>query len=508
MDLNLTDFDVVSEKIKLNQKAEIPLDADIALADYEPSAAKVFRCKINAYVSSKNIIGNGVNIEGTANITVIYCDEDNNIFAAEKEMPFKKSVEAPFALDGGNAEVTLTPVTQSFKAVTERKISIKATLNMDIKVTDKEINSVISNLEDEDFETLCGSTKAVIPIGKAEKFFIIDEELNLKDTSDSIEKIIFTHHNADISETKILNNKIVVKGNLNIELFYRTTNNTYEDFNTKLPFNQIIDFNGVGEDCNWDAGVEISNINVTARTSQNGECKTVMLVAKLCVSANAFCEKDIPLVYDLYSKNYETEIEREEICFNKVIHKSKESFICKKSISLPENSLGEVIKLWCESGKCINKITEQGLTICGNITVCTFVKENSGNIVYVERDIDFDYPINLNEKLNSPICTANAEILNTNFTVISGGNIEISMELEISSSVYDHFNISAVSKINIDESKRVSNKTSIFAYYAEKGENVWEISKNFLADRKSFLEINELQGETVLTPAMLIIPRI
>ena len=507
MDLNITNFDVTTKEIKLSQTAELPIDIDISLSEYEPDIKKILKCNMVSYISSKQISGNGLAVEGNVTVTLIYCDKDKNLNSVQKQIPFKKNFEASSMLDGGEADVYAASSVNSYLLLTESKVAIKATVRLEATVTVSEKKSVISDLDNDCFEQLRGDAKATTPIGRTSKSFIIDEEFELDTKELPIAKIINCSYFVGINETKIISNKIVVKGQLNINVFYRTNQNTFECYKNIIPFNQIVDINGVTEDCKCDTTIDICSINLTTRTSSNGECRTMMLVAKLMVNAEAICESEIPIIYDLYSKRHETDIVKKDICFDKIIHQSKEIFMCKKNIVMPENEVKEIVNLWCESGKCICRFNETNLTVSGSVTVCTIFRDAQNEAGYFERIIDFDFPIEIMKETASPKCKCKAEILNTTYSLNSSGDIELSLELQIMSTVYDTVNMEVITEVTVNESKMINNTTSLIAYFAESGENVWEISKSFLADRTNFIALNEIKEETIKTPKMLLIPR-
>ena len=508
MEFKITTFDVTTENIKLEQTAELPIDADISLADYEPDIKKILKCEIKPYISSKRISGNALGVEGTATLCVIYADSDGVVFSTEREVPFKKLFEASSMLDGGNCEVYITPTTYSCRAVTERKLSIRGSVKIDVNVFVPQKKQILSDIDSSYFETLSGETQATTPMGTAEKTFVIDEELALSDSLPSAAKIIRSTATPDISECRIINNKVIVKGNLNITAFYCAIDGNTCTYKTEIPFNQIVDLVGIGENCECDARVTVCNLNLSTRTSQNGECRSFMLVCKLLVTAMARCESNVPVIFDIYSTKFEIKPKKEEVSFNKIVYQANDTFSCKKSLSMPEGSALKVLGLWCLSSSCTPCFDENGMRLCGSITACIIAADENDEPVYFERIIDYEYPTQISGTLNQPKCRPSAEILKVEHTVSSLGDIELQLDLQLGATVYDIKTVSLITELEIDENKTVcSDNTTLIAYYAEEGENVWEICKSFLADRTELMEINDIKEDIISSPCMLLIPK-
>lgn len=508
MDYKITNFDVTTENARLKQTAELPIDADITLADYEPDIKRILKCEIKPYINSKRITGNALGIEGTAIVTVIYCDSNSLVFSSEAEVPFKKLFESEAILDGGNCEVYITASAHTCRAVTERKLSVHGAVKIDAVVYTFQKKQIISDIDSNCFEMLTGETEATTPMGNVDKSFVIDEELVLGEGMPSASKIIQYAAVPVISEHKIINNKIIVKGTLKVTAFYCTLQGEACNYKTDIPFNQIVDLVGIGEDCECDTKVSVSSLNISTRTSQNGECKSFMLVCKLLITASARCESNIPVIFDIYSTRFEMKAKKEDVCFNKMVHQSSEGFNCKKTLPFPEGSFNRIINLWCHSSNCMPRFDDSGMQFSGTITVCIIAADENNEPTYFERIIDYDYPIEIAANLKRPICRPTSEILNTEYCLTPAGDIELSLELLLGATVYDISNVSLITEIEVFEDKEVnSNCATIIAYYADKGESIWEISKFFLADRKELMTMNEIKEDKVTSPTMLLIPR-
>jgi hypothetical protein len=123
-----------------------------------------------------------------------------------------------------------------------------------------------------------------------------------------------------------------------------------------------------------------------------------------------------------------------------------------------------------------------------------------------EKIIEFEYPVSFDENIISPKCSPQIIIGDCDFTLQSTGQPEIKLELIISVDFYDTYTHNVITELEIDENTPLKNKASLIAYYADKGENVWQIAKSFSAKRNEFLKINHLTEETVTNAKMLLIP--
>lgn len=508
MNFKITNSDVSTEKIYLEQMAEIPIDIDFSLSDFEGNIKKILNCEVVPFITEKNINGNTFCAEGEVIIKVIYSNESGEIYCTEQSTPIKKVFETDKNIDGGCGEIKIHTSLHSCRAVTERKISIRSSLRVEATVTMIEKNEIISDIDCDTFEQLKGEAFATIPLGITQKSFIIDEEIVLPQNLPPAKRVVRTEAIARITDCKIVADKTIVKGNLKITIFYCTEDDEYAKYYENIPFNQILDIPGISELCDCTASTEIFGLNISARNTDENEGRKFMVICKLEVNALARCSNNIPVIYDLYSTNYAATSKSNKVSFPKLIKQINETFLCKKAITIPDEEATEILDIWC---KCVNlntKYEQNSILLSGNISAYIIYKDSDGFPGCFEKVIDFEYPINFDFQINTPKCQAEIIIADSDYTLQGSNEPEIKLELIINASIYDTNTYSVITDLEIDENSTIKNKASLVAYYADKGEEVWNIAKSFSAKRNEFLKINHLTEDTVTSPKMLLIPLI
>ena len=66
-------------EVNMIPTVEQPIETEFLIPEYCPDIIKILKCEINPRILSKNLSGNLLEIEGCAEITVIYCAEDYKI---------------------------------------------------------------------------------------------------------------------------------------------------------------------------------------------------------------------------------------------------------------------------------------------------------------------------------------------------------------------------------------------------------------------------------------------
>lgn len=85
-----------------NETCEQPIDVDFTLPDFCADISKIFKCRAVSHISSKNLGGKVITIDGSVCITVIYCDENGKLCSYEYQYPFSKNLEMDEEASGAN----------------------------------------------------------------------------------------------------------------------------------------------------------------------------------------------------------------------------------------------------------------------------------------------------------------------------------------------------------------------------------------------------------------------
>ena len=99
-------------------------------------------------------------------------------------------------------------------------------------------------------------------------------------------------------------------------------------------------------------------------------------------------------------------------------------------------------------------------------------------------------------------------VISTGYTISGDSRLEIRLEMAVNAAVYECSEINLVNNISIDENKPISKSDSaaLTVYFAESGENVWEIARRYLANTDEIRRLNELDGDQLTQTKMLLIP--
>ena len=98
MECNAIRQAVCANEVVYDSVVEVPLENDVILPDYCPDIVKVLKCTVNACVSSTQVQGRQMTLEGMCTVHLLYLGEDSagsslQLRSIDTRMPYSKTVD-------------------------------------------------------------------------------------------------------------------------------------------------------------------------------------------------------------------------------------------------------------------------------------------------------------------------------------------------------------------------------------------------------------------------------
>lgn len=503
---NLT-ANIVTNNIIFNQSAEQAIDIEFTLPDFLPSINRILKCKAVSMISSKGINGSIVNIDGCVTVTVIYVNDDNKVFSYEYQYPFNKNFDIKENCQNMIIECSTSCEYINCRAVTNRKIDIHGATSIEINCIAKKSVEILSDIDNDDIEVNRISIPATTPMGCSEKYLIIEEELEIGQGQPSVMSLLRYTSTPVLKENRLINGKVIIKGELHILAIYSDEGGNLQNIKSCIPFSQILEIDGISDECETKTKISVAYIEIKPKTSSNGEIRSFLLNSKLLIKSEAYCENDIEVISDAFSKRYFAEISKNCVSIKKLIKSIQEEFSCKKSFTLNDADISSVLDLWSDVQSVNCKTEGRTVYVTGVVLVGIIAIGSEGIPVYHEKSIDFEYKCSLDEEKENMLCEADLEIISSSFTLTATG-IELRLELAVNACVYQENNVCYVSDLKLDKSNTSNNTDygAIVIYFATAGESIWNIAKQYSSTVNEIKTLNNITDNVLSTNKTLLIP--
>ena len=490
-----------------HESAELPIDVDFTMPDYCPEISKILKCRAVSRISSKGVNGRNITVDGNVTMTLLYADEEHRLCAHEYIYPFNKTFEMSADADGGVLTCKTRCEYLNCRAVTGRKMDIHGAIGLTVFLRKRTCTEVLSDYDDPTVELLRGTVPATSPMGNAEKYLQMEEEIELGQGQPSLRSLLRYDAAVTLRESKLLHEKAVVKGELLLTVLYCGEDGGLQSVKSALPFSQILELVGIDELCSSDTKIELAGLELKPRQSASGEVRSLTLNAKLLICTEAYCDNDVAVISDAFAKRYETEIMKSDLRLRKLCMNLTESFHCKETFNFENGAVGSLADLWCEPQISYVGTDGKDITVKGTVQVNMVLYGTDGVPSCFEKKMDFEYRLPTEKETGGLSCEPTVEVRNTAYTITGENSIEIRTELGIHAGVYENKELRLISDLEVNEQKALVKKDcgAMTVYFASAGEKIWDIAGRYAAGVEEIMRLNQC-ADFLSEDKMILIP--
>ena len=490
---------------------EIPIDLDFSLPDYCPDIQRILKCHVCPNITARNISGDRLNIEGNANIRLIYLDADNmNIKCCENSSPFSCSIDIKCSPENAIALTCARVEYINCRAVSPRKIDIHGAFTVCAKIYSKNSLSVTSSVSGKDIEQKTEKIKCSNLTSMGQQQFSINETLEPGENKPSPEAIIKSEIYATINDYKVMPNKIVAKGEITLKILYISDIESGKIENTEysIPISQIVDVPGIDDDSRYVINAEILSHEESLQNDSSANSNLISTDIKIALTVTAYNEKDAQIVSDVYSTDYNLETENKTITLSKLSEIIKDNISHKGSIDLPGTKISQIIDLWSDTLSAKTIAGEEKPTINIKMNVCFIALDENNTPFYIERILDFNHTPDSSEQLANYVSEINVSPISIGYNISKENKLDIKANLSIYGAIYLNEKYNMITSAQSDETIPGDKDTgaSLTIYYASEGEPLWDIARKYYTSVNAIKRENDISEDKVPTNSMLLIP--
>ncbi len=488
--------------------AEVPVDVDFTMPDYCPEISKILKCRATARISSEDAQARKITVDGVVTVTVIYADDENNINSYEYQYPFSKSFDTACDVSDSFVRTRAKCEYINCRAINERKIDVHGAVGVYVNAMLKKSREIICDIDDEGIEVRRSGIPATMPLGYSSKYVLIEDEIPVGDSQPDVMCLIRYDSAVKLGECKLLSGKAIIKGELMVNLLYRGEGGLPQSLDTVIPFSQLVEIEGIGEDCDCEARADVAYLEVKPKFNSSSVSRGFSVDGKIRLTAEAFCQNDVEVVIDAYSREYEAQITGDEVYFNKLICSINDTFSAVKTIDFPSDTISRVCDASCEVKNVSTEFEGDCLVVSGTAVCGIMALDNDGAPSYYERPVEYEYRYKLPVSAENLIADSQVDVVSVGYTMSGDKKTELRVELSVTASVYSPSKVSLISDVQVNREKpaKNNNRGALTVYFAESGEQIWDIARKYLADINEVKRINDIKDDNLTSGQMILVP--
>ena len=469
---------------------ETSVEGEVIVPDYYSGIMRIVKTEAIPYILSKDIRDARVYAEGNVCFRVLYICENGKINGYTTTMPFSQNIDVKTE-NLTCCTVEAKTVYVNTRALNPQKLYFKATISVSADCTvESELCAVktadeMKNIymQTESFETFSVVCEAQKPLRLTDDISI--ENKNVK---------MILRHDSNIVETerKLVNGKLIVKGDLVLKILY-TESETSEILSAtqKSGFSHILEMKDVDESCIFDINYNVSDLSVSLLSNSSETSSAITYDAEIFVSAVAFKNKEEIVCLDVFSTENKVDITTAEMLTQSVCSVKKEIFV-RQSVDIGNYTKIHDISVLPELENA-DYYTENGtMNVNGNMICSVFFTDTEGDFTTCERKIPFELQLPVKAGGTAAIAKCGANIEACAFVEKDESSIEIRVDAICVGTVSVLNQKCIVTNADITDSPIQQRNSGITIYYADKNENVFSIAKKYSVDPQVLKTVNEL----------------
>ena len=490
--------------------SEQTVDGDITLPDYCPDIKRILKCMVTPCVISEQCVGDRVTIDANAFVQVLYVDDNNNVFCYDKTFPFSKNMELGKQIDNPSLEVRMKTAYANTRAVSQRRIDVHASVAISVSITGKKEIEAVCDAENCGIQLLKDFTAVSDYIGQVTKSFTLNEVMEIGKSKPPVRQIIRQKVTPLMSEIKVINNKLFLKGELRVTVLYcaDTNDGTYETFENSLPVSQIIEFDGIDENSDYSVRLSVSSLTVIPKSNSAGEKKLFDVTACLNAVIKADKKVDVSLPSDCYSTEFNVKSDKKLVTFEKICDRFEDLILIKKNEEFSNTAIGEIINIWCDDVVTTYTCVGNELKIIGTTNVSILGKDTDGQPFYAERAVTFEKVKNIDGDCKDLICSSDGIVSAVGFVLSGSNRIDLRIEIKLNVTLCRRNTGEILTDISCEGIPKEKKCSALTIYFTEDGEVLWNIARKFNTTIDAIKNENDIKENSPLNKCMLLIPKV
>jgi len=504
LELNLTHLNCYDTILEDTISQEETMEAIVP--DACPDILRIVDTEGTVFLTGKEVKEGRAEISGVVKATVIYLpDGMRGLRRMEMTIPFKGVAER--AGIKPPCKLVVCPRIQSAdtRMLNPRKILTRVDLAITVKAFAPQTSTVCSgtqNGEERGVQQRCMDQDVYMVTAVQEKPFTFSDEVNLSGSKPGAEELLKSRAELWCNESKIIGNKLIFKGEVNLQVLYRTMDETLFSTMFSLPFSQIMEVAGVEEDANSMLDILLTEVSCTL--TGDGEGRTIAVSLGMLAQAVVREIRRVELLSDLYSTMYELRPELLHYDFNllEAGGTNRQSLREHLETELPVKTVSDIN---VNVGPLSQVRERENVRLSAEVSVTVVYIAEDGSACAASRRLTSECQLALPEGCS---CSFDCKSVGERLATPVADGLEVRFPLDFRYLALSPRRVAGVSKVMLDENevRDTSNQPSVILRMVEE-EGLWDIAKTYATTTGDIMRANGLVDEEAPRSRLLLIPK-
>lgn len=445
-------------------------------------------------------------LSGTVRAVLLYVpDGAEGVRRMEVSLPFTCTADAPAITPA--CQITALPRVQGADArlLNPRKVLVRVSLAADVQVFCPGSVSVCSGIPEAErfgMEQMWERYDTYTTVCVREKPFTFSDDLTLSGGKPEAEELLKSRAYVRCNEAKVIGSKLIFKGEAQLQLLCRGVDGDLFTTEFELPFSQIMEVSGAGEEAGCGVQVILTDLECTM---DGGDGRMFSVSLGLLAQAVIREERTVELLTDAYSTAYPMAVQRCSHTLERLIDRGEKEITVRELLET-----GALLKDAADAYASIGALTQsrdgERVTVTAQVNVTALYQAEDGNMGSITRPLSVACTLELPEYAG---CTCQCCCTAPVFAVAAAGGLEVRFPMSFRYAALASRTVADISGITVEENQPLdhSQRPSIVLRMVGPGERLWDIAKAYGTTAGDIVQANDLEEDAPVGGRLLLIPR-
>ena len=522
MEINITKEAFNVNKVVCEKKEIINIQGDMIVPDSKPDILNTINTSGNACIYKKEVMEGKIKIDGNILAYIMYLADSNeesetnrnainsvesatrvdNIRGLNTSIDFSETFNIPELESGMNVDISPSIRGIECKVINGRKIGIKVTLEIGMKVYSKETVEIITDLNDKNIQILSKNMKINSLLGDGTTKASIKENISIPST-DNLAEILNAQINLVDKDIKISYNKVLAKSEVEIKMVYLTEEGRICTARSRVPLVGFIDMPNIKEENICEITYVIKNIIIKPNAVEE---HSVYIEMEVEISCMVYEEKEIRTIQDMYCPGEKMNFDKTMV--NTITNKQCKKNVCniREKMNVPELETGEIVDV--EINPLINKENRlNGKIIFEGELELNFIFTDRSTMGINTKKVTIPFEQTVDEIDTTENCRTETNIeVNSQEFLNQIGVVNANVDLNFETDTYRNSAIPVINNITMEDEENLEDY-SVIIYVVKSGDTLWKIAKRFGSTVDDIARVNGMErpdkinvGEKIYIP--------
>lgn len=513
--MQLVKKEIRTNNHKVSKLVQLTIDEDFNVSDSRQDIDKIIISQGQVVMDETEPMVDRIRVKGHVSYKILYsvAKSEGELDSMEGNVEFEETINVDDLLPSYDTSVSCEMEDLNISMIHSRKIAVKGLIQMKIDVTEQDVIEGAEGVENGDnIQCMYKKVPYTRTVADQKDVFRVRELVPIPQNKPNIRKLIWHSVTVNEVETKPLDNKIGIRGELEIFMIYRAEEQMpLQYLNLDIPFTGEVDCVGSMEGMTADIGVVLGETQLTVEPDEDGEERVLNLEANLELEIRIYQEEELDLLGDMFSTTACIDVETETFDYESLLTRNNAKTRIVERLQRKENQPGILQVCYIEGNVKVDDThtTEEGLMVEGAVEV---------RIVYIAEDdarpmnsltgfLPFTYLVEAKDLSPNTIYHVRPTLEQISSIMLGSDEVEIKAVVNLSIIAFARKQCKAITDMSISEIdyEKMSQLAGIIGYMVQEEDTLWNIAKRFYTSIDSIRKVNQLERDELTVGQKLVI---